>query len=223
MYLTINLLHNNILANFPKFRLQKVLRDLAYFSQYAVVPHHLFRSKFWKIISKAYCAKGLMKNIFLSLLPEVGAEAHCDIPCGIYDPTAAKIAAMTVLRMVLQINELHPPVNFPKILDEHAMKAFANSIMRRIAVKEQHAESCKKELLILWTDFFKPEHLEKAPYLHEMMWKATKLCSVNKQDVSEEHARELITAVDAIAKLFYEVKGVPERYAAYQTITDKVF
>ena len=58
---SIDLLHNNILVNFSKFRLQKVLRNLAYLSQYAVVPHHLFRSKFRKITSKAYCAKGLMK------------------------------------------------------------------------------------------------------------------------------------------------------------------
>ena len=164
-----------------------------------------------------------MKNPFLFVLPEVVAEAHCDIPCGIYDPTAAKIAAMTVLRMVLQVNELHPPINFPKILDEHAMKSFANGMMRRIAVKEQHAELCKRELLILWTDFFKVEHLEKAPKLHEIFWQAAKLCSKNKQEVSEDAARQLIAAVDEIARTFYEIKGVPERYAAYQTITDKLF
>lgn len=165
----------------------------------------------------------MMKNFFVSILPEVVAEAHCDIPCGIYDPTAAKIAAMTVLRMVLQINELHPPVNFPKMLDERAMKQFANGMMRRIAIKEEYAELCKKELLILWTDFFKPEHLDKAPQLHSIVWKAAKLCSVNKQEVSEEHARELASAVDEIAKIFYEIKGVPERYGAYQTLTEKMF
>lgn len=164
-----------------------------------------------------------MKNLFLSLLPEVRAEAHCDIPCGIYDPTAVKIAAMTVLRMVLQINELHPPSGFPLNFDLAVMKAMANSMARRVAVKEEHAALCKKELLILWTDFFKPEHLEKAPHLHEMIWQAAKLCSKNKQEASEEAARQLVAAVDEIAKLFYEIKGMPERYAAYQTITDKLF
>ena len=164
-----------------------------------------------------------MKNFFSSILPEMTAEAHCDIPCGIYEPTAAKIAAMTVLRMVLQIHELHPPVSFPKILDEHAMKTFANSMMRRFAAKEQHAELCKKELLILWSDFFKSEHVEKFSGLHDMFWKAAKLCSVNKQEVSEERARELVAAVDGIAKIFYEAKGTPERYAAYISLTEKLF
>lgn len=165
----------------------------------------------------------MTKNFLALFLPEVTAEAHCDIPCGIYEPTPAKIAAMTVLRMVLQIHELHPPAGFPLNFDLPAMKAMANSMMRRIAVKEEHAASCKKELLILWTDFFKPEHLEKHPQLHEMFWKAAKLASKNKQEVSEEAARELVSAVDAIAKVFYEVKGVPERYAAYQKLTDKLF
>lgn len=160
---------------------------------------------------------------FSHILPEMRAEAHCDIPCGIYEPTAAKIAAMTVLRMVLQIAELSPPTGFPLKFELAVMKGFANSMMRRIAVKEQHAELCKKELLILWTDFFKPEHLEKYPRLHDTFWKAAKLCSRNKQEVSEDAARELVTAVDEIAKTFYEAKGAPERYDAYRQLTEKLF
>lgn len=157
------------------------------------------------------------------ILPEVVAEAHCDIPCGIYEPTAAKIAAMTVLRMVLQIQELQPPAGFPAQLDIGAMKALQNSLARRIVVKEQHAETCKRELLILWVDFFKPEHVRKYPQLHEVFWKAAKLCSKNKQEVNEHAARELAAAVDEIAKVFYEAKGAPERYDAYRTLTDKLF
>ncbi len=160
-----------------------------------------------------------MKNIFLSLLPEVVAEAHCDIPCGIYEPTPAKIAAMTVLRMVMQIAEIKPP----EVMDAHGIGAHANMIARRIAVKEQHAETCKRELLILWTDFFKPEHLDKFPHLHDTFWKATKLASKNKQEVSEDAARELVSAVDGIAKTFYEIKDAPERYEAYKVLTDKLF
>lgn len=155
--------------------------------------------------------------------PTVTADAHCDIPCGVYDPTPAKIAARTVMRMVEQMNELHPPVSFPKIIDEHAMKSFANSMMRRIAVKEAHAELCKKELLILWSDFFKPEHLEQFPNLHTLVWDAVKLCSKSKQEVNADAAQKLVEAVDAIAKIFYEAKKVPERYDAYKTITDKPY
>lgn len=157
------------------------------------------------------------------MLPEITAEAHCDIPCGIYEPTAAKIAALTVLRMALQINELHPPKGFPLNFDLSIMKQFANSMMRRIAVKEQHAETCKRELLILWTDFFKPEHLETHPHLHDIFWKAAKMCSKNKQEVSEDAARELVAAVDEIARMFYEIKGAPEKYDAYKKITEKIF
>lgn len=153
------------------------------------------------------------------ILLGVDARAHCDIPCGIYEPTPAKIAAMTVLRMVMQINELQPPQS----MDAHTIGIHANMISRRVTVKEQHAEMCKRELTVLWTDFFKPEHLEKFPHLHDMFWKAAKLCSANKQDVSEEHARELVAAVDAIAKIFYEAKGAPDRYDAYQTLTSKIF
>ncbi|MEK7099311.1 MAG: superoxide dismutase, Ni [Patescibacteria group bacterium] len=156
---------------------------------------------------------------FSRFLPEITAEAHCDIPCGIYEPTPAKIAAMTVLRMVLQINELKPPTG----TDAHAISVYANMIARRIAAKEQHAEACKRELLILWTDFFKPEHLERFPGLHDTFWKAAKLCSANKQDVDEEHARALVSAVDVIAQIFYGAKGVPERYAVYLQLTEKLF
>ena len=157
-----------------------------------------------------------MRNIF----KEIRAEAHCDIPCGIYEPTTAKIAAKTVARMVDQITELAAPSD---PTDAHAVAAFSNSISRRIAIKEQHAEACKQELQVLWSDFFKTEHIEKFPNLHDTFWKALKLCSKNKQDVSKEAAADLVAAVDAIAKMFYEAKGDPERFVAYQAITDKLY
>jgi nickel superoxide dismutase len=158
-------------------------------------------------------------NYFSKILPVVSAEAHCDIPCGIYDPTPAKIAAKTVQRMVNQINEL----KLPDWNDQHAVIAYMSSVERRIAVKETHAELCKKELQILWSDFFKPEHLEKNPNLHDMFWKALKLCSKNKQEVDEEAAKQLIETVDGIARIFYETKNAPDKYDAYKKITDTLF
>jgi nickel superoxide dismutase len=159
-------------------------------------------------------------NKFLSkILPEITAEAHCDIPCGIYEPTPAKIAAVTVRRMVEQIESLEKP----KDSDTEKLSHYHNDVGRRIAVKEEHAELCKKELLILWTDFFKPEHLEKFSNLHETFWKAAKLCSKNKQEVNRETAQQLVDAVDEVAKIFYEVKGTPERFEAYKTLTDKLY
>lgn len=157
---------------------------------------------------------------FQDLFPSIIAEAHCDIPCGIYEPTPAKIAAKTVLRMVEQIEALALP---PDTSDKHAVVSYTNSITRRIAIKEQHAEICKHELVILWSDFFKPEHLGKFPQLHDTFWKALKLCSKNKQDIDHDAASQLIAAVDDIAKMFYEAKGVPERFEAYKAITGKLY
>jgi nickel superoxide dismutase len=161
-----------------------------------------------------------MKKFLSKLLPEATAEAHCDIPCGIYEPTPAKIAAMTVRRMAEQHQEIKPPDNHK---DFEALRQFQNMVSRRIAVKEQHAEICKREISILWSDFFKPEHLENMPHLHDLVWKALKLCSKNKQETNTETARQLVDAVDEIAKAFYEAKGTPEKFEAYQKLTDTLY
>lgn len=131
------------------------------------------------------------------ILPSQVAYAHCDIPCGIYDPKPAQIAAATVLKMVQKINEF--PKENPTVNDR-------NSFVRMIMVKEEHAQICKKELSILWTDYFKEEHLEKFPNLHDKFWKAAKLCSKNKQSVDLKLAEELVKAVDEIAEIFAESK-----------------
>ncbi len=129
------------------------------------------------------------------LKPNTVAYAHCDIPCGIYDPTPAKIAADTVAKMVEKITAVTG--------HEHADR---NTFIRCVAVKEEHAQICKKELLILWSDYFKPEHLEKYPKLHDTFWKAAKLCSKNKQTVDAAAAAELQAAVKEIADIFWATK-----------------
>ena len=159
-------------------------------------------------------------GIFKKLIPSMIADAHCDVPCGIYDPTPAKIASMTVLRMVGQINELKPPAN-PS--DSHEMGHYTHMMARRVATKEEHAQKCKTEVAILWSDFFKSEHLTKYPNLHDLIWKTLKLCSKNKQDVDEQSAKDLNASVDEIAKIFYDVKGDSARFDAYKAITDKLF
>ncbi len=153
-------------------------------------------------------------------IPFLTAEAHCDVPCGIYDPTPAKIAAKTVARMVDQIEDIHPPEDWN---DAAAVSFYTQSISRRAAVKEKHAQICKKELSVLWSDFFKPEHLVRYSNLHDMFWRAAKLCSRDKQNISKDDAAALCAAVDEIAKVFYEIKGDPARYNAYREITDKLY
>ncbi len=154
-----------------------------------------------------------------TLIPTITAEAHCDIPCGIYDPTPAKIAAKTVARMIEQIEGLAAPGSN----DQHANLEYTNGVTRRIAVKEQHAEICKRELEILWSDFFKPEHLQTFPDLHDKFWKAAKLASKCKQGMDKQAAYDLIDAVDGIAEMFYQAKNAPQKYDAYKLITDTLY
>ena len=131
------------------------------------------------------------------LAPRTVAYAHCDIPCGIYDPTPAKIAADTVAKMVEKIGQL----------DKNATDLGTRAnFVRMVSVKEQHAEIVKKELQVLWSDYFKPEHLQKYPNLHDTFWKAAKLCSKNKQNVDAQAASELQAAVKEISDIFWATK-----------------
>jgi nickel superoxide dismutase len=145
------------------------------------------------------------------------AEAHCDIPCGIYDPINAKIAAQTVQKMVQRIQALEAPSGG----DAAAQKAYDNTLSRYIKVKEDHAEICKHELRILWADYFRPEHIEAHPDLHTKFWNTEKLAGRNKQNVDMQAAQELVAAVDDIARIFWSTKNVqysdPNAQARYGT------
>lgn len=129
------------------------------------------------------------------------AEAHCDGPCGVYDPAQARIEAESVLMLTKKILDLKRPEG------DDAQKAYANTLARFISIKEQRAELAKHHLLVLWTDYFKPEHLTKYPDLHETFWKAAKLCSSCKQEISLEHAQELMDAIKKVHEMFWESKG----------------
>lgn len=146
----------------------------------------------------------------IMLLPSV-AYAHCDIPCGIYSVEAVLLGAKTVWTMVKKITDLrHPAPNAPQA----EVDAFENTVSRMVVVKEEHAQMTKKELLILWTDYFKPEHLKQFPKLHESFWKAAKLCSKNKQNVDVQAAEELSGAVDEIATMFNQAEEAKKAAAA---------
>jgi nickel superoxide dismutase len=141
-------------------------------------------------------------SLLTRFLPTEVVYAHCDVPCGIYDPKPAQIAAATVKKMVEKITT--PPVMDQS--DPASVRNYHNSMTRFVMTKEEHAGKCKEELLILWTDYFKPEHLTQFPNLHETFWKAAKLCSKNKQEVSLESSEQLVAAVDEIAQIFEQSK-----------------
>ena len=132
-------------------------------------------------------------DFLIKLLPSKPVYAHCDIPCGIYDPHLAQMAAHTVLRMTNLIKEAEG--------DTH-------KIARLTHVKEEHAELVKKEVRIIWGDYFKEEHLKDHPNLHELVWKIMKLASKARQGVDEPASQELLSSVQEFAQIFWKSKGL---------------
>lgn len=135
--------------------------------------------------------------------PPKKVYAHCDIPCGIYDPHNAQLAAETVEKMVEKLNALPLPTS----LNRKDILEHFNSATRMIYIKEEHAEICKREVLVLWTDFFNEDNSKAFPNLHDLVWKTTKLCSTNKRELNPEKAKELRESVDKIAEIFKKVKA----------------
>lgn len=115
--------------------------------------------------------------------------AHCDLPCGVYDPVQAQIEAVSVHKILEKYDSLH---------DEDKWRA--------VIIKEQRLELVKHHLWVLWTDYFKPEHLEKHPNLHDMFWQATKLAGAVKKSVDPAESQKLLDAIDEISKVFWETK-----------------
>ena len=131
---------------------------------------------------------------FLSVLdrvaPPATVGAHCDLPCGVYDPAQARIEAESV---------------------KGCMEKFAGSDddvfkTRAVMIKEQRAELVKHHLWVLWTDYFKPNHLEANPDLHDLFWKATKTAGDAKKTNDVAVAEDLIDQIAAIDKIFWETK-----------------
>ena len=134
------------------------------------------------------------------------ADAHCDVPCGVYDPSTAQIAAKTVAALTKKIIDLPLPGAKPE-----EQKAFENTITRMVKVKEEHAQICKQEILILWTDYFKPQHLEMFPDLHTTFWNTAKLVSYCKQNVDLPKSEELQAAVQKIADMFHKAAAAAKK------------
>ena len=147
----------------------------------------------------------LIARLVSGWLPAPTVSAHCDGPCGVYDPASARIAAEAALSMTKKILALNAGAH------DHAT---ANTMARYIDIKEEQAQLAKTDLLVLWTDYFKPQHLEQYPTLHDTFWKAAKLCSAVKVEASLEKAEALMAAIQEIHKIFWATKG---RDVAYYT------
>jgi nickel superoxide dismutase len=145
----------------------------------------------------------MIKKVASKWFPANEVHAHCDGPCGVYDPASARIAAEAVLSMTKKILALAPPAEG----DAKALAAYANTVSRYVQIKEEQAHLAKTELLVLWTDYFKPVHLEQYPDLHDTFWKAAKLCSAVKVSVSLEDAEKLMDTIKKIHEIFWATKN----------------
>ena len=120
------------------------------------------------------------------------ASAHCDLPCGVYDPAQARIEAESV----------------KAIAEKYQANEDPEFRTRAILIKEQRAELVKHHLWVLWTDYFKPPHFEKYPQLHSLFNEATKLAGASgaKGSVDPDVVEQLLGKIDEIAKIFWETK-----------------
>jgi nickel superoxide dismutase len=125
------------------------------------------------------------------LAPRRTVHAHCDLPCGVYDPAQARIEAESVKACQEKFQGS----------DDAEFKA------RAVSIKEQRATMVKEHLWVLWTDYFKPEHLEKHPNLHELFWNATKEAGAAKKSDDPAQGQKLLDSIDEIAKVFWETKS----------------
>ena len=131
-------------------------------------------------------------------------QAHCDVPCGVYETDTMQHCVETCRKLVKKLRELDaPPMDAPL----PAKLEFLNTVTRAVHTKEEFAERCKREVVILWTDWFKPDHLPSFPSLHETVWKATKLCSQVKRTVDPEAVEQLQKSVDEIAAIFAKTQA----------------
>ena len=116
------------------------------------------------------------------LAPKTIVRAHCDLPCGVYDPEQARIEAESCY----------------KIIDKYNASDDATFRERAIGIKEERAELVKHHLDVLWHDYFKPEHLEKVPNLHELFWNATKQVSKVKASTDAADSQKLLDLIDEV-------------------------
>lgn len=129
------------------------------------------------------------------------ARAHCDIPCGIYDPHAAQVGALTVIRMIDLMGEMKQ-AHKPEDPD------YINNMPRYVLVKEEHAELVKREVRVIFGDYVKQEQLDKFPELPGLVHKIYQLGSKCRQSADRQVAMDLLTAVNRFAEIYWATKNI---------------
>ena len=142
----------------------------------------------------------MIDKIIRKLFDVEAVFAHCDVPCGIYDPYPLLINAHTIIRMIDLMGSLDK--NDP----EYELK-----MGRYIAVKEEHGELAKHEIRVIWGDFLKPDNTSDFPNLNDKVWKLMRLSSKARQSASRKHAEEFLEGCLEFAEIFWKVKGKPAK------------
>lgn len=134
-----------------------------------------------------------------ALLPKP-VRAHCDIPCGIYDPGEAQIAAHSVARFLQQIAGLEAAGN--------GSPETQATLTRMVAEKEKHAKAVKDAVVVIWGDYFKPNHIEAHPGIHDLTHRILRCASACKQSLAVANGEELVGLVNEFAGIFYQTKSI---------------
>jgi nickel superoxide dismutase len=133
----------------------------------------------------------MLSRVLRAVEPRATADAHCDIPCGVYDPQQARIEAESCYKIIQKYHDS----------SDELFRA------RCIHVKEERAELTKHHIDVMWHDYFKPEHVEKFPDLHEVCWKASKQASQVKRTLDIDEAQKLLDLIDKIDNMWRETGG----------------
>jgi nickel superoxide dismutase len=133
------------------------------------------------------------------LRPSRVVYAHCDVPCGVYDPAQARIEAESVKAIQTRYQDAEKFKTATETVDDYKARC--------LIVKEERADLVKYHLWVLWTDYFKPEHIEKYPDLHDKFWKATKEAGLAKKSQDPTQGQKLLDAIDELGKIFWETKS----------------
>jgi nickel superoxide dismutase len=134
-----------------------------------------------------------LRSLFTTLVaasPALTVSAHCDLPCGVYDPAQARIDAQSV----------------KACMEKYAASSDDDFKTRALIIKEERCEAVKHHLWVLWTDYFKPEHLAAHPDLHDLFWKASKSAGEAKKTNDVAVADRLLAEIDQVADIFWATK-----------------
>ena len=132
------------------------------------------------------------------LAPTRTVHAHCDLPCGVYDPAQARIEAESVKAVQQKYQDAEGQKKPSETVEDYKARC--------LLIKEERADLVKHHLWVLWTDYFKPEHVEKYPELHDLFWKATKAAGEAKKSQDPSQGQQLLDSIAEIDKIFWETK-----------------